>query len=124
MKMTAWKWAGAVVLSAGCAVAEQPRVLVSWDFTAEADKAWLQGANHSQEVRIEDGVLKGTMTSWDPFITSPKIAVEASAGQAIEMRVRDVGRRPRQHLLGAGGRGGRAGEVEHGRHVGRRRGVA
>jgi hypothetical protein len=39
-------------------------------------------------VRIEDGMLKGTMTSWDPFITSPKITVEASAGQAIEMRVR------------------------------------
>ena len=86
--MTAWKWAGAVVLWAGCAVAEQPRVLASWDFTAEADKAWLQGANHSKDVRIEDGVLKGTMTSWDPFITSPKIAVVASAGQAIEMRVR------------------------------------
>jgi len=80
--------AGAVVLLAGCVVAESPRVLVSWDFTADADKAWTRGANHSKDVRIEDGVLKGTMTSWDPFVTSPKFSIEASAGQAVEMRVR------------------------------------
>ncbi|MDD4174015.1 MAG: hypothetical protein PHN34_07270, partial [Kiritimatiellae bacterium] len=67
MVMKSWQMAGALVLWAGCAVAEQSRVLASWDFTAETDKAWLQGANHSQDVRIEDGVLKGTMTSWDPF---------------------------------------------------------
>jgi hypothetical protein len=117
MKMTAWKWAGAVVLSAGCAVAEQPRVLVSWDFTAEADKAWLQGAIHRLVGRIEDGVLKGTMMSWDPFITSPKIAVEASAGQAIEMRVRTSAAGP-GNIYGCRRERRRAGEVEHGRHVG------
>ena len=66
----------------------EPRVLASWDFSKEGDKEWAKHANCSKDVRVEEGVLKGKMTGWDPFITSPAFAVDAKAGQVVEMRVR------------------------------------
>ncbi len=67
---------------------DSPLVLVRWDFDKEADTEWARHANCSKDVRIEDGVLKGAMTGWDPFVTSPAFSVDATAGQAVEMRVK------------------------------------
>ena len=82
-----------VVLSAGmlcvalCAKAET-RVLAEWTFDEPNASAW--SSYHSTNVRIENGVLKGTMTGNDPFILSPvfPVAINATAGQTVEMRVR------------------------------------
>ena len=80
----------------GCLVGEaralDTRVLVQWDFTTDAEKAWVHAANHSKDVQIVDGVLKGTITSWDPFVTSLPFSIEASANQVIELRVRTTAR--------------------------------
>jgi hypothetical protein len=71
-----------------CAAGAEPQVLASWDFSKEADKEWAKHANHSRDVRVEEGLLKGTMTGWDPFITSPAFLLGATAGQVVEMRVK------------------------------------
>ena len=68
--------------------AAEPRVLASWDFSGEASKEWAKQANHCKDVRLENGVLKGTMTGHDPFLTSPAFSVVATAGQVIELRVK------------------------------------
>ena len=82
-----WK----IMLSAGmlCSAlyaAAETRVLAEWTFDGADAKPW--SANHSKDVRIENGVLKGTITDWDPFIASPAFPVDATAGQAVVMRVR------------------------------------
>ncbi len=64
------------------------RVVVGWDFADGACKEWAKHANHSKNVRVEDGVLKGSMTGHDPFLTTPAFFLEATAGQTIEMRVK------------------------------------
>jgi hypothetical protein len=68
------------------AAAAEPRVLAEWHFKGDGAKPW--SANHSKNVRVEDGVLKGTVAGGDPFITSPAFSVDATAGQAVELRVR------------------------------------
>jgi hypothetical protein len=68
--------------------AAEPRVLASWDFSDEASREWSKQANWSKDVRLEDGVLKGTMTGSDPFVTSPAFSVKAAAGQVIELRAK------------------------------------
>ena len=80
-----------VALICGLAIRAEagvPQVLVSWDFSKEGDKEWTKRANCSKDVRIEDGVLKGAMTGWDPFVVSPAFSIDATAGQTIEMRVK------------------------------------
>ncbi|MDR2849180.1 MAG: glycoside hydrolase family 99-like domain-containing protein, partial [Verrucomicrobiota bacterium] len=74
-----------VVFSTLCAAAET-RALPAWDFGAVDAKPW--PANHCKNVRVEDGVLKGTMTGLDPFITSPAFSLDATAAQAVRMRVK------------------------------------
>ena len=66
----------------------EARVAVGWDFADGAGQEWAKHANHSKNVRIEEGVLKGTMTGHDPFLTTPAFSLDATAGQAIEMRVK------------------------------------
>lgn len=80
-----------VVLALGLAArvfAAETHVLASWDFSDEASKEWAKHANCSKDVRIEEGVLKGTMTGWDPFITSPAFSIAATAGHVVELRVK------------------------------------
>jgi len=67
---------------------EEPRGLAFWDFSKEEDREWTRHANCSKDVLIEDGVLKGTMTGWDPFLTSPAFTVDAKAGQFVEIRAK------------------------------------
>ena len=80
-----------VVLAFGLAVrmfAAEPRVLASWDFSGDAATEWARLANWCKDVQIAEGVLKGTMTGSDPFVTSPAFAVAATAGQVIEFRAK------------------------------------
>jgi hypothetical protein len=82
----------AMILSGGAlaaqALAAEPRILANWDFSDEASKAWSKHANWSKDVRITEGILKGTMTGSDPFVTSPALSITASAGQVIEFRAK------------------------------------
>ena len=66
----------------------EPRVCVEWDFADGKSQEWAKQANHSQDVRIEEGVLKGRMTGRDPFITTPAFSIDATASQVVEMRVK------------------------------------
>ena len=70
------------------AFAVEPRVLASWDFSAESSQPWTKQANHCKDVRLEAGVLKGTMTGHDPFVVSPPVSIDAAAGQVIEFRAK------------------------------------
>ncbi len=80
-----------VMLALGLAVrmfAAESRVLASWDFSDESSKAWSKQANHCKDVRMEEGILKGTMTGSDPFLTSPAFSIAATASQVIELRAK------------------------------------
>ena len=70
------------------AFAAEPRVLAGWDFSDDASKEWAKHANWCKDVRMEEGILKGTMTGSDPFITSPAFSIIATAGQVIELRAK------------------------------------
>jgi hypothetical protein len=80
-----------IVLALGLAArvhAAEPKVLVNWDFSGEPSKEWAKQPNHCKDTRLEEGVLKGTMTGHDPFVTSPAFSVETTAGQVVELRAK------------------------------------
>ncbi len=68
--------------------AAESRMLANWKFSDAAAKPWTQHANHCKDMRLEAGLLKGTMMGRDPFVTSPAVAIAASAGQVIEFRAK------------------------------------
>lgn len=80
-----------IVLALGLAArafAAEPRVLAGWDFSGESSKDWAKQANHCKDVRLEGGILKGTMSGHDPFVNSPAFSIDATAGQVIEIRAK------------------------------------
>lgn len=84
MLMAAALALGLVLRTAG----SEPRVLANWDFSDVGSSGWTKNANHCEDVRIAEGVLRGRMTGRDPFLTSPVFSIDATAGQVIEMRVK------------------------------------
>ena len=66
-----------------------------WDFKGKDAKTWVARAHQCRNVRVEDGVLKGESDGRDPFLVSPTINLNASAGQVVKFRAK----------VGAGGRG-------------------
>ncbi len=88
-------WMAFAVLGAAGVSAAPRDVLASWEFSDEASKAWTRNANFCKDVRIEEGLLKGTMTGNDPFLSSPAFSVDTTAGQVVELRMKTT----------AGGRG-------------------
>lgn len=64
----------------------QPRTLVEWRFDEDLQD-WGR-ANHVTNLRVEDGAMQGTITDWDPFVTSPQFEIPATPWQRIEVRLR------------------------------------
>ncbi|MFO7936731.1 MAG: glycoside hydrolase family 99-like domain-containing protein [Kiritimatiellia bacterium] len=62
--------------------------LPDWNFRkADADQ-WIAGAHQCEQMRVENGVLKGMTAGRDPFFTSPNFDIPATASQAVEFRAK------------------------------------
>ena len=65
------------------------RCVREWTFETPAKvAAWTQSMSHVENVRCEDGVMKGTIANWDPWVTSPIVDVPTSIFQYLEIELK------------------------------------
>ena len=67
--------AAAVALPPSTAHA-QDQVLVDWSFDAPADLEGWRPNGHLADVHAADGLLKGKVVDWDPYLTSALFEIE------------------------------------------------
>lgn len=79
----------AVLGSASHATAEgAARTVIEWTFDQPGDlQGWVPN-NHLQDIRVEEGELRGEAVDWDPFLTSPLFDVPATPWQWVEIRLK------------------------------------
>jgi len=79
--------AAAVALPAPSANA-QDQVLVDWSFDTPADLEGWRPNGHLADVEVADGLLKGKVVDWDPYLTSALFGIETTPWQRIDVRMR------------------------------------
>lgn len=80
-----------IVVLLGFAVrlcAAESQTVAGWKFGDEGSKRWVSQASQCKDVRVDGGVLKGSITGSDPFLTSPPFSIQATAGQVVEFRAK------------------------------------
>ncbi|MBP5671196.1 MAG: glycoside hydrolase family 99-like domain-containing protein [Victivallales bacterium] len=80
------------VMADGLSTAEvrnEPKCLKEWTFdNAETVAAWSKKTNFVSNVRLEDGVMKGTISDWDPWLTGPEDRFKATPWQYVEIEMK------------------------------------
>ena len=82
----------AILLTAVMALAE-PVCVKEWVFDkAETVAEWAKATNHVADIRFEDGAMAGTISDWDPWLTSPEANFKATPWQYVEVEMKsDLG---------------------------------
>ena len=62
------------------------KCLVEWTFKTPADvAAWAAKTNHVSDVALCDDGMRGVLSDWDPWITSPEFRIKAKPWQYVEI---------------------------------------
>ncbi len=83
-----------VSLAAFCALApagRAERTLVEWRFDGSGDFNGWRECNHIRDLRVENGALRGRIMNWDPFVIGPKIEIQATPWQRVDLRLKTNG---------------------------------
>ena len=82
----------AILLTAVMALAE-PVCVKEWVFDkAETVAEWAKATNHVADIRFEEGAMVGTISDWDPWLTSPEVRFKATPWQYVEVEMKsDLG---------------------------------
>ncbi len=76
-----------LALLAAVALAQTPaQTLIEWTFD-EGQDGWIV-PHHITDLAAADGELRGKIADWDPFLPSPRFEIQATAWQAIELRLK------------------------------------
>jgi hypothetical protein len=77
-----------VALCSNLAAWAQDRVLTEWSFDTPGDLEGWRPNGHLADVQVADGLLKGKVIDWDPFLTSSLFEIETAPWQRIDVRMK------------------------------------
>ena len=78
----------AILLTAFVALSE-PVCVKEWVFDkAEMVTEWAKATNHVADIRFEEGAMAGTISDWDPWVTSPEGRFKATPWQYVEVEMK------------------------------------
>lgn len=84
---------GTLAVLASLVTLAEPTCVKEWVFdNAEQVAAWARKTNFIEDIRFDEGVMKGTISDWDPWLTSPEERFKAKPWQYVEVEMKtDLG---------------------------------
>ena len=84
---------GTVILLTAIMALAEPVCVKEWVFDkAETVAEWAKATNHVADIRFEEGAMVGTISDWDPWLTSPEVRFKATPWQYVEVEMKsDLG---------------------------------